>query len=50
MNWPPARRRVLDAAHQTRNLVEYEGYLEVEELNIAEMVALAAQLVPTCSH
>lgn len=31
VNWPPARRRVLDAAHQTRNLVEYEGYLEVEK-------------------
>ena len=45
MNWPPARWRVLDAAHQKRNLAEYEGYLEVEEPTIAEMVALAAQLI-----
>ena len=45
VNWPPARWRVLDAAHQKRNLAEYEGYLEVEEPTIAEMVALAAQLI-----
>ena len=45
VNWPPARWRVLDAAHQKRNLAEYEGYLEVEESTIAEMVSLAAQLI-----
>ena len=45
VNWPPARWRVLDAAHQKRNLAEYEGYLEVEESTIAEMVALAVQLI-----
>lgn len=45
VSWPPARWRVLDAAHQKRNLAEYEGYLEVEESTIAEMVALAAQLI-----
>lgn len=45
VNWPPARRRVLDAAHQKRNLAEYEGYLEIEESTIAEMVTLAAQLI-----
>ena len=27
--WPANRWRVLDAAHQKRNLAEYEGYLEV---------------------
>ena len=30
VNWPPARWRVLDSAHQRRNLNEYEGYLEVD--------------------
>lgn len=36
---------MLDAAHQKRNLAEYEGYLEIEESTIAEMVALAALLI-----
>ena len=27
--WPANRWRVFDAAHQKRNLAEYEGYLEV---------------------
>lgn len=31
LNWPAARWQVLDAAHQKRNLAEYEGFLEVEE-------------------
>lgn len=37
--------RVLDAAHQKRNLAEYEGYLEVEESSIAELCASVAQLI-----
>ena len=37
MNWPAARWRVLDAAHQKRNLAEYEGVLDVEESGIAEL-------------
>ncbi len=45
VNWPPARWRVLDAAHQKRNLAEYEGYLEVEEATISEMSSLAAHLI-----
>lgn len=32
--------RTLDAAHQKRNLAEYEGFLEVEESAIAELSAL----------
>ena len=31
VGWPASRWRVLDAAHQKRNLAEYEGYLEVQE-------------------
>ena len=31
VGWPASRWRVLDAAHQKRNLAEYEDYLEVQE-------------------
>ena len=43
--WPASQWRVLDAAHQKRNLAEYEGYLEVEESSIAELCASVAQLI-----
>jgi hypothetical protein len=45
LNWPPPRWRVLDAAHQKRNLAEYEGFLDVEESSIAEVSALVADLI-----
>lgn len=45
LNWPAPRWRVLDAAHQKRNMAEYEGFLEVEESDIAELVALVADLI-----
>ncbi len=45
LNWPALRWRVLDAAHQKRNLAEYEGFLEVEESAIAELCALVADLI-----
>jgi hypothetical protein len=45
VSWPAARWRVLDAAHQKRNLAEYEGVLDVEESAIAELCALAAELI-----
>ncbi|MFZ4538342.1 hypothetical protein [Propionivibrio sp.] len=40
LSWPASRWRVLDAAHQKRNLAEYEGFLEVEESSISELCAL----------
>ena len=43
--WPANRWRVLDAAHQRRNLAEYEGYLEVEESTITELSTLVAGLI-----
>jgi hypothetical protein len=43
--WPPARWRVLDAAHQKRNVAEYEGVLDVEESAIAELSDLTAELI-----
>ena len=45
LNWPAPRWRVLDAAHQKRNVGEYEGFLEVEESAIAELSALVTELI-----
>ena len=45
LNWPAPRWRVLDAAHQKRNLAEYEGFLEVDESAITELCALVADLI-----
>lgn len=36
---------MLDAAHQKRNLAEYEGFLEVEETAIAELCTLVSALI-----
>ena len=45
LRWPANRWRVLDTAHQKRNLAEYEGNLEVEESTVAEMCALVQGLI-----
>lgn len=45
VGWPASRWRVLDAAHQKRNLTEYEGYLEVQESAVAELCTLVDQLM-----
>lgn len=45
LNWPAHRWRILDTAHQKRNLAEYEGFLEVEEATIAEMCAVVTDLI-----
>lgn len=45
LNWSAPRWRVLDAAHQKRNLAEYEGFLEVEESAIAELSELVSELI-----
>lgn len=38
-------RNVQEAAHQKRNLAEYEGYLEVQESTVAELCTLVDQLM-----
>jgi hypothetical protein len=38
--------RILDKAHKVRNLGEYEGHLDVDELFVTDLVA-AAQSVAT---
>jgi len=45
LGWPTNKWRVFDAAHQKRNLAEYEGYLEIEESTIDELCDLTASLI-----
>lgn len=45
LNWPAPRWRVLDAAHQKRNMAEYEGFLEIDESTITELCEVAAGLI-----
>jgi hypothetical protein len=45
LGWPANRWRVLDTAHQKRNLAEYEGYLEVEESTVSEMCVLVQSMI-----
>jgi len=45
LGWSAVQWRILDSAHQKRNLAEYEGFLEVEESTIAELRALVAELI-----
>ncbi len=45
LDWPAYLWRVLDAAHQKRNLAEYEGYLDIEESTIAELCSLVPRLI-----
>lgn len=42
--WPAARWRVLAAAHDVRNRAEYEGFTEVDERRIDELIELAGAL------
>jgi hypothetical protein len=45
VQWSPAQWRVLDTAHQKRNLAEYEGYLEIEETTVTELCATVTELI-----
>ena len=49
LGWSAAQWRMLDAAHQKRNLAEYEGYLEVEEVTVAELCETVATLIKATS-
>lgn len=40
----PEKWRVLAKAHERRNLAEYEGHLERDDLLLAEMIAIANEL------
>ena len=45
LGWPAAKWRILDAAHQKRNLAEYEGFLEIEPSFVAELTEQAEHLI-----
>ena len=45
LGWPANRWRVLDLAHQKRNLAEYEGFLDAEESMVSEMCTLVECLI-----
>ena len=45
LGWPPHKWRVLDAAHQKRNLAEYEGYWDIEASAITEICSLLPDLI-----
>lgn len=49
LGWPAARWRILDLAHQKRNLAEYEGFLEVEVSTIAELRDVVERLIKDVS-
>lgn len=50
LQWPPHLWRVLDAAHQKRNLAEYEGYIDVSEGTIDELCELIPVLLTATRH
>ncbi len=45
LGWPAERWRVLDTAHNARNLLEYRGKLNVEESTVDELIKLTAGLI-----
>lgn len=50
VNWPASQWRVLDMAHQKRNLAEYEGLLDIEQSLVDELIELAEQLLRDVQH
>jgi hypothetical protein len=45
LGWPVRRWRILDTAHRKRNLAEYEGFVEIDETAVAELLALVERLL-----
>ena len=50
LQWPPHMWRVLDAAHQKRNLAEYEGYIDASEAVVEELCELIPVLLTATRH
>lgn len=50
LGWSAVQWRILDSAHQKRNLAEYEGFLEVEESTISELRELVEALITEVGH
>ena len=45
LGWSSNRWRVLDVAHRKRNLAEYEGYLDIQESMVLELIGLVRDLI-----
>ena len=45
LGWPTDRWQAFDEVHQKRNLVEYEGYAEIEESTLCELHNLTTSLL-----
>ena len=50
LGWPAERWRVLDTAHNARNLAEYRGKLNVNESTVEELIVLIAELIEEVSN
>lgn len=50
LGWAAVKWRVLDSAHQKRNLSEYEGYLEVDQALVDALCALVSGLIVDAEH
>jgi hypothetical protein len=44
VNFPPAKWRVLDRCHNLRNLAEYEGHFDVDQMLIEALTIVTAEL------
>ena len=50
VNWPASQWRVLDMAHQKRNLAEYEGLLDIEQSLVDDVIEITEQLLKDVQH
>lgn len=45
LGWSPDQWRLLDYCHKKRNLAEYEGHLDVDDVLVSELMALVDSLL-----
>ena len=50
LGWQTAQWRVLDSAHQQRNLAEYEGFLEIDGTQVEALCQAVTQLIVDVEH
>ena len=50
VNWTASQWRVLDMAHQKRNLAEYEGLLDIEQSFVDELIETTEELLSDVQH
>ncbi len=50
LGWQAVQWRVLDSAHQKRNLAEYEGFLDVDGTQVDALCQTVDQLIADVEH